>query len=101
MRILQGVMAHAFNPSTWEAETGEFLSLKPAWSTEWVPGQPGLHRETLSKKKKKKKKKKNEDIMNFAGKVMELENIRSEITQIKKDNPWYILTNKWILAKKY
>jgi hypothetical protein len=22
--------------------------LRPAWSTEWVPGQPGLHRETLS-----------------------------------------------------
>jgi hypothetical protein len=29
-----GVVAHAFNPSTWEAEAGEFLSSKPAWSTE-------------------------------------------------------------------
>ena len=29
-----GVMAHAFNPSTWEAEADEFLSLRPAWSTE-------------------------------------------------------------------
>jgi hypothetical protein len=29
-----GVVAHAFNPSTWEAEAGEFLSLKPAWFTE-------------------------------------------------------------------
>jgi hypothetical protein len=28
-----GVVAHAFNPSTWEAEAGEFLSLRPAWST--------------------------------------------------------------------
>jgi hypothetical protein len=28
------VVAHAFNPSTWEAEAGRFLSLKPAWSTE-------------------------------------------------------------------
>jgi hypothetical protein len=28
--------------------------LKPAWSTEWVPGQPGLPRETLSREKKKK-----------------------------------------------
>jgi hypothetical protein len=26
--------------------------LRPAWSTEWVPGQPGLQRETLSQKKK-------------------------------------------------
>jgi hypothetical protein len=29
-----GVVAHAFNPSTWEAEAGEFLSSSPAWSTE-------------------------------------------------------------------
>jgi hypothetical protein len=29
-----GVVVHAFNPSTWEAEAGGFLSLRPAWSTE-------------------------------------------------------------------
>jgi hypothetical protein len=28
-----GVVAHAFNPSTWEAEAGGFLSSRPAWST--------------------------------------------------------------------
>ena len=28
-----GVVVHAFNPSTWEAEAGRFLSLRPAWST--------------------------------------------------------------------
>jgi hypothetical protein len=28
-----GVMAHAFNASTWEAEAGRFLSSRPAWST--------------------------------------------------------------------
>jgi hypothetical protein len=28
-----GIVAHAFNPSTWEAEAGGFLSLRPAWST--------------------------------------------------------------------
>jgi hypothetical protein len=44
------VVAHAFNPSTWEAEAGGFLSSRPAWSTKWVPGQPGLYRETLSRK---------------------------------------------------
>jgi hypothetical protein len=27
------VVTHAFNPSTWEAEAGGFLSLRPAWST--------------------------------------------------------------------
>ena len=41
---------HAFNPSIWEAETGGFLNSRPACFTEWVPGQPGLHRETLSPK---------------------------------------------------
>jgi hypothetical protein len=53
-----GVVAHAFNPSTWEAETGRFLSSRPAWSTKWAPGQPGPYRETLSWKNQKKKKKK-------------------------------------------
>jgi hypothetical protein len=51
-------VAHAFNPSTWEAEAGEFLSLRPAWSTEWAPGQPMLHRKTLYQKHKKKQKQK-------------------------------------------
>jgi hypothetical protein len=27
-------VAHTFNPSTWEAEPGGFLSFRPAWSTE-------------------------------------------------------------------
>jgi hypothetical protein len=44
------MVAHAFNPSTQEAEAGGFLSLRPAWSTKWVPGQSGLYRETLSQK---------------------------------------------------
>jgi hypothetical protein len=37
----RAVATHAFNPSTWEAEAGGFLSSRPAWST-------GLHGETLS-----------------------------------------------------
>jgi hypothetical protein len=49
-----GVVVHAFNPSTREAEAGGFLSSRPAWSTEWVPGQPGIYRETLSRKNKNK-----------------------------------------------
>jgi hypothetical protein len=55
----RAVVAHAFNSSTWEAEAGGFLSLRPAWSTELVPGQPGLHRETLSRKTKQNKTKQN------------------------------------------
>ena len=48
-----GVVAHAYNPSTQEAKAGGFLSSRPAWSTESVPGQPGLYRETLSRKTNK------------------------------------------------
>jgi hypothetical protein len=29
-----GVVLHAFNPGLWEAEADEFLSSRPAWSTE-------------------------------------------------------------------
>ena len=52
------MVVHAFNPSTWEVEAGGFLSSKPAWSTELVPGQPGLYRETLSRKTKNNNNKK-------------------------------------------
>ena len=48
------VVVYAFNPSTGKAKVARFLS--PAWSTEWIPGQPGLHRETLSRKNKNKNK---------------------------------------------
>jgi hypothetical protein len=51
------VVVHAFNPSIWEAEGGRFLSLRTAWSTKCVPGQPGLYREALSLKSKKPKQK--------------------------------------------
>jgi hypothetical protein len=49
----------SFNRVWWRtplipAEAGRFLSSRPAWSTKWVPGQPGPHRETLSREKKKK-----------------------------------------------
>ena len=44
---------------------------------------------------------KNKDIMNFAGKWMELEKIiLSEVTD-PKGHSWYILTFKWILGTKY
>jgi hypothetical protein len=32
-RIKPGMVGHNFNPSTWEAEAGGFLSSRPAWST--------------------------------------------------------------------
>ncbi|XP_076785766.1 biogenesis of lysosome-related organelles complex 1 subunit 6 isoform X2 [Arvicanthis niloticus] len=33
MTSCRAVVAHVFNPSTWEAEAGRFLSSRPAWST--------------------------------------------------------------------
>jgi hypothetical protein len=50
-----GMVVHSFNPSTQEAEAGRFPSLRPVWSTKWVPGQPGLYREALSRKTKTNK----------------------------------------------
>lgn len=36
----QAVVPHAFNPSTLRQKQ-EFLSARPAWSAEPVPGRPG------------------------------------------------------------
>ena len=47
------MVAHAFNPSFWEA--GGSLSLRPVCPTKWVPGQPGLHRETLPQRRNGRK----------------------------------------------
>jgi major histocompatibility complex class I len=33
-QLCRAVVAHAFNPGTWEAEAGRFLSSRPDWSTE-------------------------------------------------------------------
>jgi hypothetical protein len=54
-----GVVVHAFNPSTREAEAeaGGLLSSRPAWSTKWVPGRQSYTEKSLSRKTKKKKKK--------------------------------------------
>jgi hypothetical protein len=46
----------SFNPSTRDAESSGPLSLRSAWSVEWVSGQPELHRETLSRKIRKQNK---------------------------------------------
>lgn len=47
------VLVHTFNANNGQAiETGGPLSLRPVWSTELVPGYPGLHRENCLKKNK-------------------------------------------------
>jgi hypothetical protein len=59
---------HTFDPNTQEAEVSESLSSGPAWSTKQVPGQPRLHKETLSQNKTKQKnnKTKQKDKENLA-----------------------------------
>jgi hypothetical protein len=53
------VVSHAFNPRTRRAEGRESFELeRAAWSTEAVPGQPGLPRETLTSKTKQTNKQK-------------------------------------------
>jgi hypothetical protein len=47
---------HAFNPSTWEAEAGRFLSSRPTWSTENSRTARATQRNPVSKNPKKKKK---------------------------------------------
>jgi hypothetical protein len=48
------VVATTFNPCTWEPEAGEDMNLKPSCSTELLPGQPVLHKETLFQNNKTK-----------------------------------------------
>jgi hypothetical protein len=61
----RAVVALAFNPSTWEAEAGRFLSSRPQSEFQ---GSKGYTEKTCLEKKKKKKKihkgKKNDDTRN-------------------------------------
>jgi hypothetical protein len=56
------VVVHAFNPSTWEAEAGGFLSSRPAWTTdlqsEFQDSQGYTKKPCLKKQKQKQKNKK-------------------------------------------
>jgi hypothetical protein len=52
-----GVVAHAFNPSTWEAEAGGFLS-QPGLQSEFQDSQGYTGKLCLKKEKKEKKKRK-------------------------------------------
>ena len=51
------MVAHTFNPSTWEAEAGEFLSLRPAWSRVSSRTARATQRNLVSENQKPKQKK--------------------------------------------
>jgi hypothetical protein len=87
----RAVVAHTFNPSTWEAEAGRSLSSRPAWSTEWVSGQPGLHRETLSQKKKKKES---------HAKLLTEQNQDKRPTQTKEENKGSLRNSQLVIGSK-
>ena len=55
------MVVRAFNPSTQEAETGGSLSLRPAYSTEQVPGQARITVAKPCLKGPKNKKKRGEE----------------------------------------
>ena len=48
------MVAHAFNPSTWEAEAGGSLSSRSAWSTDRVLGSQGYAEKPVSNKQTNK-----------------------------------------------
>jgi hypothetical protein len=50
------VVAHFLNPPIGRWRQAELLSLRPAWSTEQLSGQAGLHIETQSEKQNKTNK---------------------------------------------
>ena len=50
------MVAHAFNPSTLEAEAGGFLSSRPAWSAELQDGQGYTKKPCHGKTKQPNKK---------------------------------------------
>ena len=54
------MVVHTFNPSTQEAEAGEFLSSRPAWSTARAIQRNPVSKNQKEKKKKKKRKKEKE-----------------------------------------
>jgi hypothetical protein len=56
---MPGLVAHAFNPSIWEAEAGGFLSSRPAsvYKSEFQDSQGYTEKTCLEKPKKQKQNK--------------------------------------------
>ena len=66
------------------------VSSRPAWSTKWVPGQPGLHRQTLSQKTKSE--------TNNWGLMIVLTSHKLKLEPYREDKhgPHTVVTNKFL-----
>lgn len=53
----EGMVIHAFNPYTWEAEAMDLCEFMANLLYKVCPGQPGLQRETLSWRNKQQQQK--------------------------------------------
>jgi hypothetical protein len=51
MLTLPGMVAHAFNPNTWEAEASRFLSSRPGLQSEFQDSQGYTEKPCLEKPK--------------------------------------------------
>jgi hypothetical protein len=54
-KLSRAVVADIFNPSTWEAEAGRFLSSRPAWSTSEFQDSQGYTEKPCLKNTKKER----------------------------------------------
>jgi outer membrane biosynthesis protein TonB len=62
MELSRAVVAHAFNPSTWEAEAGRFLSLRPVYrGSSRMKRKEKKGKERKGKERKGKEKKRREE----------------------------------------
>jgi hypothetical protein len=53
--LIQNLFSYAFNPSTWEAEAGRYLSSRPAWSRVSSRTARATQRNPVSKQNKTNK----------------------------------------------
>jgi hypothetical protein len=80
----RAVVAHAFNPSTWEAEAGGFLSSRPAWSRVSSRTARAIQRNPVSKKKQKQKPKQTNK---GAGEMAQLLRALTALLKVLSSNP--------------
>ena len=88
-------MVHAFDPSTWEAKVGEFLSSRPARATQRNPVTKKKKKKKKEKQRKEKKRKeKKKECKNF----LEPKGLRTGIYDLEYLKPIFKFFWSWRLA---